>query len=71
MSDLKVQSAGNLAGFSCKKLLRSQKIGIRHEEVPVMVPPMEPSIGVNNQMDFTISTGVVQAPHALKTPGMQ
>ena len=31
----------------------------------------EPSIGANNQLDLTISTVVVQAPQALKTPTME
>ena len=34
-------------------------------------PPFEPSIDADNQPDLTISTGVAQAPQALKTPAMK
>ena len=46
-------------------------IGIRHEEVTVMVPFMEPSIEMNNQSVLNIITGVVQATKAIKLPTME
>ena len=46
-------------------------IGIIHEEVPVLVTPTEPSIITNNQLAITVSTGVIQALHAFKTPATQ
>ena len=46
-------------------------IGIRQEEVPVLVPHMEPSIVLKNKHDMTISTGFIQAPQVNKPPVMQ
>ena len=66
-----VQFVGYPAGKNHQNLLSSQEIGIRHEKVLVLDPPMETSIGANNQTDLTISTGVVQAPKALKLPTME
>ena len=70
-SDIQVQFAGDPSGISHKNVLSSRNIGIRHEEVPVLPPPTETSIGANNQTDFNLSTGVVQASQALKTTAMQ
>ena len=71
MSDVQFQFAGNSAGFSHQNLLRERIIGIRHKEVPVLVPPTEPIIILNNQTDRILSTGVIQAPQLFKTPVMQ
>ena len=38
--DIQVQFAGDIAGISYQKLLSSWRIGIKHEEVPVLYPPM-------------------------------
>ena len=56
--------------FSHQNLLSGQMTGIRHEEVPVLVPPTEQRIIANNQLDMTVITGDIQAPQALKTPAM-
>ena len=70
-SDVPVQFAGNSAVIYHQTLLSGRMIGIRHEEVPVLVPPMEPSIIANNQPAMNVSTGVIQAPQDLKTPTLQ
>ena len=69
-SDVQVQFAVYPDGISHQNVFSRRKIGIRHKELPVLDPPIEPSIGANNQPSFTISTGVVQVPKALKTPTM-
>ena len=46
-------------------------IGIRQKEVPVLVPPMEPSIVAKNQPAMTISTEVIQTSQAIKAPTIQ
>ena len=68
---VQVQFVCNIAGISYQNLLTSQKIGVRHEKVPVLDPPTELSIDTDNQTDLTSSTGVVQAQQALKTPVME
>ena len=70
-SDAQVHFVGDSAGISHQNLLIRHIIRIRHEEVPVLVPPTEPNITANNQLDMIVSTGVIQAPQALKTPEMQ
>ena len=71
MSDVKVQFVGNSAGISHQNLFSGRMISIIQEEVPVLVPPTEPSIVANNQLAMTVSTGVIQTPQALKTTMMQ
>ena len=66
-SDVQFQFAGNQAGKTNQNLLSSRKIGIRQNDVPVLEPPMEMSIGSKNQSFLDIITGVVQSPKALKT----
>ena len=61
-SDVKAQFAGDTDGISHQNLLSSWKIRIKHEEVPVLYPPMEPSIGENNQPSLIIGAVIVQAP---------
>ena len=46
-------------------------IRIKHDVVPVLVPPAETIIIKNNQSYMAVSTGFMQAPQALKTPVMQ
>ena len=46
-SDVQVQFAGNPAKNSHQNLLNGRIIGIRQEEVPVLVPHTEPSIFAN------------------------
>ena len=70
-NDAQFQFSGDTAGISHQNLLSGRKIGIRHKEVPVLSPIMEQSIGVNSQTILTTSTGVVQAPKALKTSKME
>ena len=70
-SDAQVQFAVNLAVISHQNLLSVRMIWIRHEEVPVLVPTMEPIIVTNNQSAMTVSIGVIQAPQALKKPVVQ
>ena len=67
-SNVQFQLAGDPAGKTDQNLLSIRKTKIILEEVPVLDPPMEQSIGSNNQPYFTFSTGVVQYPKALKTP---
>ena len=69
--DVQVQFEGDSARFYHQNVLSGRTIGIRHEEVPVLVTPMEPSIIANNQPARNVSTGVVQAPQAFKMPVMQ
>ena len=68
VNDVQVQFVGDLAWISHQNLLRIREIRIRHKEVPVLHPPMEPSISANNQLNLTISIGFVQALQALMTP---
>ena len=70
-TDIQAQFAGNQSGKPPQNLFSSQMIGIRHEEVTVMVPFMEPSIEMNNQSVLNIITGVVQATKAIKLPTME
>ena len=46
-------------------------IGIWHDEIPVLDPPTEPIIGMNNQPELAISTVVVQDQQSLNTPTME
>ena len=45
-------------------------IGIRHDEVPVLVPRTEPIIK-KNQPAMTLRTGVIPVPQALNMPAME
>ena len=45
---IQVQFEGDPAVKTHQNLLSRQKIRIRHEEFPVLDPPMETSIGANN-----------------------
>ena len=49
-----------------QNLLSSWMIGIRHKNVHVLPPPTDLRIGANNQPEFSISTGIVLVPQALK-----
>ena len=69
--DVQVQIAGDSTGTSHQNLLSGWMIGKRYEEVPVLVPLMEPIIISNNQPSMPVSTGVVQAPQSLKMTVMQ
>ena len=71
MSGVQVQFAGNPARKAHQILLIIRNIGIRHEEVPVLAPPMETSTGANNQPALTISNNIVQDPKVLKTPTIE
>ena len=71
MSGVQVQFADDRAGKNHQNLLSSQMIGIQHEEIPVLASLTEPSIGTKNKTELTISTGVVQAPQACKSPKME
>ena len=70
-SDVQVQFAGNTIRKTHQNVLSSRKIGIRHEEVPVLDPLTETIIDANNQPDFTISNVVVQSLKASKTHIME
>ena len=45
--------------------------GIWHEEISVLPPPKDPSIGANNQLALSISTGIVLAPKMCMLPLVQ
>ena len=70
-SDVQVQFVDNSEGISHQNLLRERMIDIRNEEVPVLVSPTEMNMIANNQPAMTVSTGVIQAPQALKTHSMK
>ena len=57
--DVQAQLADDPAGIYQQKLLSSRVIGIRQEEMPVLVSPKETTIVVNNQPAMTNSTGVI------------
>ena len=61
-SDSQFQFAGDSAGISHKNLLSEPMIGIRHEEVAVLVPPIEPSFILNIQPSITVRNRFIQAP---------
>ena len=69
-SDVQVQFVGDSAGIFHQNLLSRRMIEIRHEEVPVLVTPTKPSIIAKNKPAMTVSTAVIQAPQALKTPAI-
>ena len=71
MSDVQVQFASDPAGKTHQNLLSIQKIRIRQEEVPVLDPLIETNIVADNQKALKTSTGIVQAPKAIKTPKME
>ena len=52
-------------GITHQKLLSSRKIRICHEDISVFPPLTDMGIGANNHTDLLISTGIMQAPHAL------
>ena len=70
LNDVQVQFTGNLVVKTHQSLFSSWKIGIIHEEIPLLDPTTEICIGANNQLDLTISTGVLQAPKVIKSPTM-
>ena len=47
-SDVQVQFEVDPAGKTHQHLLSSQMIGIQHDEIPVLSPPTEPRMGMNN-----------------------
>ena len=59
------------SGITYQNLLGTWIIGIRHEEVSVLTPLMEPKIGAKNQLYLFINSGVVQGPQVLKSPTVQ
>ena len=61
----------NSNGITHQNLLSSWMIEIRHKEVSVLSPPMDPRIDENNQLALSISTGIKQAPHMLNFPALQ
>ena len=63
-SDVQVQFVGNTAGIYHENLLISWAIGMRQEEVPMLVPHKELVIVANNQPSMTNSTGVIDATGA-------
>ena len=71
MSDVQLQFAEDPARKLTKNVLSSHMIGIRHEEIPVLDTPTELYIGMNNQPELAISTGVVQDQQARKLPTME
>ena len=70
-SDVQIQFAVDSAGISQQKLLIDRMIWIRQEEVPVSVPPTEPSITAKNQPAMAVSSGIIYMTQVLKTPVMQ
>ena len=70
-SDVQVQFASDPSIISHQNLLSGRVIGIRQEEVPVLVPPKEPIIVAENQSDTNNRNGAIHAPQALKMPNMQ
>ena len=62
MSEVQVQFAGDSAGIYHQKLLSGKMVGIRHEEVLVLVPSTKPVIIANNQPAMPVGTGVIQTP---------
>ena len=58
-------------GISHRTVMSRGKIVIRHEEVSVLDPPMEPIIVANSQLSLIVITEVLQSPQGLKTPMMQ
>ena len=46
-------------------------IGIQHEKISVLAPPIEKWVGTNNQPALAISTRVVHHPKVLKSPKME
>ena len=61
-SDVQVQFLGDSAGISHQNLFSGRMIGIRHEEVPVLVPHTGPIIISNNRPAITVITGFIQVP---------
>ena len=70
-SYVQVQLAGDSTRISHQNLWSRRIIGIRYEEVPMLITHVIPSIIANNWPDMTVSTGFIQEPQALKMPVMQ
>ena len=58
-------------GITHQNLCSSRIIGIRHEEVSVLPPTMDPRIGTNNKSDFSIINGIVLVPPMLNYPAVK